>query len=559
MPTITANLNDINRLAGSSMNFAELEEKLRLVKGELKDPDEATGEAKIELNDTNRPDLWCAEGIARQLKSSFTGQPVVYPFFGKSEKPALSIEVDPALEKVRPFVAAFAARGPAVTDEFLVQIIQTQEKLCENYGRKRRNVAVGIYNAGRIEFPVKYTAARPDEFAFTPLGCEERMTLDRIMAEHPKGKEYAHLVRGLPACPILADANGVVLSFPPIINSRETGEVMEGDTHLFVEATGSDMRQLLLVMNIMAAGFHDRGWKVEPVLTVLSYDSEFGREVAAPSAINSPVEVELEFFSTSVGGQYSADEVKKGLLSYGVNVEASGHALKAACPPWRDDYLHAVDVVEDFAVSRGFDSFEPRMPSRFTVGQLDPVTLFADRVREYMTGFGFEEIFSNILSNRAAERERMLIPDLPIVAIDNVMSETYSVLRSSIVPSLLRVEEQSSKALYPHRLFEAGEVCIPDEAANTGSRTEQKIAALWAAADSGFSEIHSVLDMLLYYLVKVYELRPADFPFCFEGRSGEVIVNGKTAGFIGEIHPEVLTNFGITMPCAVFEITLNLS
>jgi phenylalanyl-tRNA synthetase beta chain len=393
------------------------------------------------------------------------------------------------------------------------------------------------------------------------------MTLDRIMAEHPKGKEYGQLVAGLPACPILADAEGAVLSFPPVINSRETGEVVVGDDHLFVEATGPDMRQLLLAMNIMAANFADRGWVVEPVLTRLPYDSEFGREVTAPCMINEPLTVNTGTFSVAVGDAFSFEEIAAGLRRYGVDVaeaeapsgrkSGSGPLISAACPPWRDDYLHPMDVVEDFAISRGFDSFDPVMPSQFTVGKLKPVTLFIDRVRSHMTGLGFEEIFSNILSNRETEREKMGIPDDPIITIDNVMSETYSVLRSDVLPSLLRVEAGSSKALYPHRLFEAGEVCAPDPRADGGSRTENRVAALWASAGTGFSEIHSVLDMLLYFLVKPYSLRPAGFPFYFEGRAGEVLVDGGVAGHIGEVHPAVLTRFGITMPCAAFEISLD--
>jgi phenylalanyl-tRNA synthetase beta chain len=296
---------------------------------------------------------------------------------------------------------------------------------------------------------------------------------------------------------------------------------------------------------------------VEPVRTELPYDSEFGRKVTAPAVIGEAVDVDLESFSAAIGDTYSGDDILKGLAAYGLEAEVGGATLRAACPPWRDDFLHPMDVVEDFAISRGFHSFEPVMPSQFTVGKLKPVTLLTDRIRSHMTGFGFEEIFSNILSNRETERDRMGIPDEPIVTIDNVMSETYSVLRSSIVPSLLRVEAQSSRALYPHKLFEAGEVCIFDPGDVSGSRTENKLAALWASADTGFSEIHSVLDLLLYYLVKDYELRAADFPFYFEGRSGEVVAGGEVIGSIGEVHPSVLTAFGITMPCATFEIGLD--
>lgn len=558
MPTITVNVKDLQQLMGTSMNMQELEDCLRLAKAELDDFDEAEGEARIELNDTNRPDLWCTEGLARQLRTHLTGKTESYPFLeNANEGAAQSIDVDDRLAETRPFVAAFSVQGPPVTDEFLVQIIQTQEKLCENYGRKRRSVAIGIYNAKKIDFPVRYVAAGPEEYSFVPLGFEESMTLEKILEEHPKAKEYGKWVTGFDRYPLLTDCNDKVLSFPPIINSRETGEVMIGDDHLFVEATGTDMRQLVLVMNIMAANFADRGWEVTPVQINLPYDSELGRTVCTPTDLNTRVDIDLAMFSKTVGEECDPDEVIATLAKYGVSAEKKDGNIVAACPAYRDDYLHAMDVVEDFAISRGYHSFEPVMPSTFTVGKLKPLTVLVDRVRDQMVGLGFEEIFSNLLTNRTVERDNMLLADEPIVSVDNVMTETYSVLRSGIVPSLLRVEAKSSKALYPHKLFEAGEVCKWDPAAESGSRTMTHVGALWASADSGFSQIHAVLDVLLYYLVKDYTLRPAEFPFYFEGRAGEIMKGDQVVGHIGEIHPEVLTRFNITMPCASFELVLD--
>jgi phenylalanyl-tRNA synthetase beta chain len=557
MPTITVSMKDMGELIGSPMSMDEFEKHLPLAKAELKAHDTATGEARIELSDTNRPDLWSSEGVARQVRCFLEGRVPKYPFQRADKRPKLEIEVDHGLKTIRPCVAAFAARGPAVTEELLAQLIQTQENLCENFGRKRRSIAIGIYNAARIRFPVRYVAARANEYPFVPLGFEKPMTLDRILEEHPKGKEYAHLVRDNELYPLLVDSRGRVLSFPPIINSRRTGEIGVGDNRLFVEATGMDMRQVILAVNIMAANMIDRGWKVRPVLTRLPYDSALGREVPAPLHLDSTVTVDLDSFDAALGDACTREEIKSALAAYGIAAKSKpGRKLAALCPPYRDDYLHPVDVIEDFAVSRGYHTFEPVMPSRMTVGKLHPLSLLTDRVRDQMVGLGFEEIFSNILSDRANERDNMRIPDEPAIAIDNVMSETYSVVRSSILPSLLRVEAASSKSSYPHKLFECGEVSPPDAAALYGCRTEHRLCAFWAADDSGFSEIHSVLDMLLYYMGREYSLRAAELPFYFEGRAGEIVMDSDVCGHIGELHPAVLTNFGITMPCAAFELTL---
>ena len=74
MPTITSNLEDLRQLLGRSIGTEELDVLLDNVKGELKGAEDENGDLRIELNDTNRPDLWCTEGIARQLRQLEKGR-----------------------------------------------------------------------------------------------------------------------------------------------------------------------------------------------------------------------------------------------------------------------------------------------------------------------------------------------------------------------------------------------------------------------------------------------------------------------------------------------------
>src|SRR5690606_30984946 len=160
------------------------------------------------------------------------------------------ILVDARATEVRPYVAGFLARGPAVTDESLAELIQSQEKLCEGYGARRKSVSVGIYRAEKIRFPVRYRMVEPRGARFVPLGMDDELDLQQILERHPKGVEYGHILAGAPVYPLLEDEAGGILSFPPIINSRAIGEVVPGDTELFVEATGTDLRAVLLIENI---------------------------------------------------------------------------------------------------------------------------------------------------------------------------------------------------------------------------------------------------------------------------------------------------------------------
>jgi phenylalanyl-tRNA synthetase beta chain len=137
------------------------------------------------------------------------------------------------------------------------------------------------------------------------------------------------------------------------------------------------------------------------------------------------------------------------------------------------------------------------------------------------------------------------------------MSLAYSVLRNRVIPSLLNVEAASSKAFYPHRIFEVGEVAVLDEKENMGSRTDLNLGAIISHPGANFSEMHSTLDILLFYLGQEYKLDPAEHALFIQGRCGRVVANGIELGLIGEVRPEVLERTQITMPCAAFEINLD--
>jgi phenylalanyl-tRNA synthetase beta chain len=102
-----------------------------------------------------------------------------------------------------------------------------------------------------------------------------------------------------------------------------------------------------------------------------------------------------------------------------------------------------------------------------------------------------------------------------------------------------------------------GEVAVFDETKNMGSCTDLNLGALISHPAANFSEMHSTLDILLYYLGLDYKLDPAEHPLFIPGRCGKVVSAGVELGFIGEVRPEALELKQITMPCAAFEINLD--
>jgi phenylalanyl-tRNA synthetase beta chain len=417
-----------------------------------------------------------------------------------------------------------------------------------------------LYQLQHIQFPVTYRLVEPGSARFTPLGMETVMTLSEILMVHPKGLEHGHILAGHSRVPILQDATQQVLSFPPIINSREIGEVRAGDDELFVEVTGTDLSMVVLTLNIFAANLADRGAVIEPIEVVYPRKTPLGKRVLTPQDLGRSRTIPIRTIEQALGQPLGAQAVRQALQVYGYEVTSHNGSVKAKLPPYRQDVMHAMDVVEDVAISRGYAEFSPVMPAQFTVGGLSKIEHTADRARHLMVGMAFQEVISNILGAPEQLRDWMRVAGTSwgeMVEVDNVMSLSFSSLRQWMLPSLLRVEAASSRAFYPHRLFESGDVAIPDQRNDVGSRTDTVLGAVIAHAAAHFSEIHSCLDVLFYHLGKEYTLEPVPHPSFLEGRAGNIVVSGQVLGVIGEVHPEVLERWQITVPVVAFDVNLS--
>ena len=154
MPKIDAPEKLFFDLLGKEMSDQELIDIFPVAKAELDGHDKENKVIKIELNDTNRPDLWSPAGVARALSTYELEEIPYYDFFSTKEESKDSgnrviIDHESAIG-IRDFSIGFACRGVEVDDDMLVNLIQSQEKLCFNFGRKRKTIAMGIYRSELI-------------------------------------------------------------------------------------------------------------------------------------------------------------------------------------------------------------------------------------------------------------------------------------------------------------------------------------------------------------------------------------------------------------------------
>jgi len=605
MPKIEVNEQEFYTLAGKPGGWKtkdEFEENLTCAKAELDEDSDKSLPAsertlKIELNDTNRPDLWGTAGCARQLRIYNGGKTPTYDFFsqdGDIKNAKYKVKVDKSVKQVRPFIAGFVASGKTITDPLLRDIIQTQEKLAWNYGRKRRSISMGVYRTSLIKWPIIYKGVDPNAVSFEPLQWEGKLSLTEILRQHPKGKEYAFILEKEPVHPLLTDSEGVVLSYPPIINSSDLGAVQVGDDNIFIELTGTDMPSLTLAASIVACDLADNGFSIDPVEFEYDYDlttcfptsssisdkassqagTPFGKKLITPYYFQEPVFCSLSRIERFLGDKLTADECVKALARMGVKAEAATDAEKGvdaltgkpytkaegvrAWPPeYRNDFLHAVDVAEDVMIGRGLNSFKPQRPADSTIGRLLPITLFSRQVKEQLIGLGYQEMIYNYLDSHEDLVENMNGDGNKIIRIFNPMTENYEYVRDSIIASLMSSESISGRSAYPHKIFEVGKIARLDDTENYKTTTRQFAGFLHAGAEASFNTAAAELQTLFYYLCREYNVEESTDPRFIPGRAAALVHNGKQIGVFGELHPQVLENWGVTVPVTAGEIDLD--
>lgn len=547
MPTLEISKKDLEQLCGKKFSIDKLSELLEFMKISIEkfEQDRIT----VKLEDANRADLFSTEGIARELKGIIGKEEGMVNY--RIEKSNLFVNVDQKVKKVRPYTVCAIVKDLRLTEEAIEQIIQLQEKICETFGRKRKEAAVGIYDFDKIKWPITYTTFKPDSLAFTPLGFVEKLTLKEILEKHEKGKLYGHLLEKAKEYPIFIDANNEVLSMPPIINSEYSGKVTTETKNVFIEVSGFRLEKLSRILNVIVAAFAERKGKI------YSVEIRDKKKFVTPIFATRMKVLQLQEINSLLGLQLSTKQVVSLLRKMRYNAEEKkDNKIFVEIPFYREDVIHNVDIIEDIAIIYNYKNFIPKVPSFFSEGKLLPETKKRKEIVELLIGLGLQEINTFILSNKKEQIENMNLKQEPLVEIQNPISETFTCLRKRLLPSLLKFLSFNTTREMPQKIFEISTVVIPDEKKETKTRDEERIAVAIAHPKANFTEIVQVLDYLMTNMKKHYRLQPSEVPYFIPGRAAEIILNEKSVGIVGEISPSVIDNWGIKVPVCAFELEL---
>jgi len=485
----------------------------------------------------SRPDMYSVEGIARSLRG-FLGVEVGLPRF-EAKPSGIEFLVDRTVEDVRPYAVGGIVRGVELTDESVASLVDLQEKLHLTLGRRRRKVAIGIHDLEKVTPPFTYKAVLQSAIRFIPLGRAEEMDLASILERHEKGQEYGPILAGKSHYPVILDAHGVVLSFPPVINGIVT-QLTPDTRNLFIDVTGTDLPAIRSALTILCTALAERGAHIETVETVYH-----DRRLTTPDLETKIRIVDVERAAHLLGVPIRPEDAVQLLRRMRYDAHAQGAKIAVEVPAYRADILHEWDVYEDLAIAYGYDKFPRTLPSRQTIGEPERLATFSEALRDLMIGYGYVEVVSLSMTS---PKEPLEAP--PRVSILNPISEDFSVVRSSLFGSLLGILRLNKHRELPQQVFEVGDVVI--DGVNV-----PRIGAASIHPKASFTEMKSLVQGLLRDLGKSCEIDAYEDGNFIHGRCAAIRVDGARVGVFGEIHPKVIEAYELSQPIAAFELDVS--
>jgi len=544
MPTITVSKKGLLKQIGKHLSDEELKEKITFLGISFEDFKE--DDVTVEIN-PNRPDLLSEQGLGRALASFVGTKKGLRKYIVKSS--GAKVMIDKSVEKVRPYTACAIVKNLKFDDEKIKEIIQMQEKLHVGFGRNRKRVAIGIYPLETIKLPIRYKALKPEEIRFQPLESSKIMNGRQILSQHPAGREYGYLLEGFEKYPFFIDANNEVLSMPPIINSHKTGKVSEKTAEVFIECSGFDFRIMEQCLNILVSALADMGG------TIYSMELDYpDKKRITPNLEPSKMKIDLKYINKILGLELKESDLKLCLEKMGFDYDAK--TKNVLVPAYRTDVLHMIDFAEDVGIAYGYNNIPEIIPNVATIGKEDELSIFSEKMREILAGHGLIEVKNYCLASKDDQGKNCNInPEL--VEIKNSQAEGRNVMRSWLIPSLLRTLSENKHREYPQNIFEIGDIFKLNPKTETGVEETLSLAVVMSSEEVDYTKAKQILDNLMKALnleANVIETEHASF---IKGRTAALEIGKKRIAVIGEISPVVLNNFTLIMPVAGFEVNLS--
>jgi phenylalanyl-tRNA synthetase beta chain len=263
--------------------------------------------------------------------------------------------------------------------------------------------------------------------------------------------------------------------------------------------------------------------------------------------------------------------------------DSSQQHFQVEAPSYRPDVTREIDLIEEIGRIYGYDNIPTRLPSGEIPPSIEqPSRVIETKIRDLLVSQGMHEIVTYSFFDQQS-LENLLVSEMPpynrAVPLQNPLNVEQDILRTTLLPGLLKTVALNANRMESLRFFEVGRVffqtsaSVPDEASSGTEASLPDEAVRISGVLSGFRtkagwnqtpvpvdfyDLKGMLENILSALGVAYEFRSTKtFPFLHPGESAAIYAADQEIGLLGKLHPDVIENFHLDKDHVyIFELLL---
>lgn len=334
-----------------------------------------------------------------------------------------------------------------------------------------------------------------------------------------------------------------------------------------------------------ASGRFERGVDSETTIKALDRAAQLLQEMGACTVCEGIVDVypnpkqanyvtfTPEQINNHLGTNIAKDVMLNIITSVGFDVtKDENDEITVKVPSWRNDVTCMADISEEIARLHGFDKIKSTLPNGVSMqGTQSAKQTFIDKVKTSLSSQGLYETISFALTNEETFNKLNIPQDSPLrkaVPIMNPLSDEYPLVRTTLLSSIFdNLARNLARKNDDVALFEVGSVFfpkalpvteLPDEVVKiAGAITGRRNAQGWNQTNDmvDFYDAKGIIEELLANLrVTRYTVEAGTHYAMHPGKTALFRKGRDVIATVGEVHPAVLSAYGITKPVYIFEL-----
>jgi phenylalanyl-tRNA synthetase beta chain len=284
-----------------------------------------------------------------------------------------------------------------------------------------------------------------------------------------------------------------------------------------------------------------------------------------------PVAMRLARCQRVLGIPVSHEQVSTTFARLGFTFSSTPEQFVVTPPSYRFDIAIEEDLIEEVARIIGFDNIPANPPMAAAVMRHSPeAERSAHAIRADIAGLDYQEVINFSFVEASWEHDMLGVSE-PIGLLNPIASQ-LAVMRTSLLPGLVaNIRYNANRKQSRVRVFELGRVFkrhaqVKDgPLAVAGIEQPQKLAgAAWGSAvadqwglpsrNVDFFDVKRDVETLLDACLAEVRFAPLSHPLLHPGRSAEILLEGKSIGLIGELHPKWVQEQELGTAPVLFEL-----